>query len=132
MAITENDIDRLYQRTRQERKGTKAYWQALNDLHYAESRKHLEELQAPRKSLKGTPAETLATENEALRKDVTNLKAQLESANEEHAKELAKAQAETEAAQDELTRLRDAVGLSPLDWEMAKARGQLPSGAWLT
>ena len=132
MTITEQQIATLYHQVVKTCKGTKAHWQAYNDYHYALAQKYREELQALRESLKGTPAESLATENEALRTDVADLKAQLESVDEAHAKELARAQAEAEAAQDELARLRDASGLSPLDWEMAKARGQLPSGAWLT
>jgi hypothetical protein len=130
--ITQDDVDALYGQMCRQKKGSKAYWQALSDMHYLQAAKNLQDLEELRSVVKESDAGKALEMYEALKKENENLKAQLEDYDKDTNKQIEQAESEMRDAQEELTMLREAIGLSLIDWERAKDLGRLPTGQFLT
>jgi len=131
MTFSENEVEAYRQKAVQLRRGTKAFWEATNDWHYAQLVNAREALTALHELVADSSTGKLIAEIESLRKDVASLKDELQVAGENWQQEAVKAQAREAQAQEELDALKRAIGLSAMDYDIAQARGQLPTGEWL-
>ena len=126
-------IDALYARMLKEKKGSKTYWEAKSDYHYANSCFHMQQHEALKDAIKDTEAGKMADIIVQLEKDVANLKAQLENADSERNEAVAAVEEERDVAIEEVETLVSAIGWSKLDYERAKCGAvSLPNGSRLS
>jgi hypothetical protein len=129
--MTQDDIDTLYGAMCKEKKGSKGYWEAKSNYFAAMADMYNHKYISLRDELDGTPLATVVEERDIAQRNVKNMQAQLDDWDHDAAKEIEIAEDGRRQAESELIALYEALGMSELDWEHAKAHGKLPGGQLL-
>jgi hypothetical protein len=129
--MTQDDVDILYGAMCKQKKGSKAYWEAKSNYVAAMANMYNYKYISLRDELDGTPLATVVEERDAALRTIKDLKDQQDETHKRHQLELSFKDADMEAIRSELTALCDALGMSELDWDHAKAHGKLPNGQLL-